>query len=58
MTKLTLKGIIPPNVIPLKEGEKVDEPALVRQLSRLLDAGVHGLYYLGSTGEFPVLREA
>lgn len=53
-----LHGIIPPVVTPLQADESLDEAALERQLERLIAAGVHGIYFLGSTGEQPALRDA
>jgi 4-hydroxy-tetrahydrodipicolinate synthase len=53
-----LHGIVPPLVTPLHADETVDEAGLERQLGRMLDAGVHGIYFLGSTGEQPALRDA
>jgi len=45
-----LHGIIPPLVTPLTADEQVDIPGLERQLQRMLEGGVHGIYFLGSTG--------
>jgi len=46
------RGIVPAMVTPLTADDKVNEPAL-RELTRyLIDAGVHGLFALGSQGEF------
>jgi 4-hydroxy-tetrahydrodipicolinate synthase len=45
-------------VTPLHEDETVDEEGLERQLHRLIDAGNHGIFFLGSTGEQPALRDA
>jgi len=53
-----LKGIVPPVITPLHADETVDVEGLERQLNRLLDAGVHGIFFLGSTGEQPALRDA
>ncbi len=53
-----LKGVVPPIVTPLNPDETVDEAGLERQLQRLIRAGVHGIYFLGSTGEQPALRDA
>jgi len=53
-----LHGIVPPVVTPLDDRETVDEGGLERQLARLLEAGVHGLFFLGSSGEQPALRDA
>jgi 4-hydroxy-tetrahydrodipicolinate synthase len=53
-----LQGIVPPLVTPLNEDETIDAAGLERQLHRLLDAGVHGIFFLGTTGEQPALRDA
>src|SRR4051794_10035210 len=53
-----LHGIVPPMVTPLNADETVDDAALERQLDRLIQAGVHGIFFLGSTGEQPSLRDA
>jgi len=52
-----LKGVIPPMVTPLQPDETIDVPAVRRLVNYLLDAGVHGLFTLGATGEFPVLTD-
>jgi 4-hydroxy-tetrahydrodipicolinate synthase len=52
------KGVFPPIVTPLDERERLDVPSFERQLNRLLDAGVHGIYLLGSSGEWVTLRES
>jgi dihydrodipicolinate synthase/N-acetylneuraminate lyase len=54
---LRLEGILPPMVTPLLDGERVDEEGLARQVERMIAGGVHGIYFLGSTGESPMLRE-
>lgn len=58
MNSFHLHGIVPPMVTPLREDESIDEAGLERQLGRLLGAGIHGLFFLGSTGEQPLLRPA
>jgi len=50
-----LHGIFPPVVTPIREDEKLDEEALRRLIAYLLEGGVHGLYMLGTTGEFASL---
>jgi 4-hydroxy-tetrahydrodipicolinate synthase len=45
-------GIIPPIVTPLTEAKKVNEPALRQLVNFLIDGGVHGLFPVGTTGEF------
>ena len=52
------EGIFTPTVTPLDEKERVDELGFVKQLNRLIDSGVHGIYLLGSSGEFTTLTNA
>ena len=52
------EGIFSPTVTPLDEKERVDERGFVKQLNRLIDNGVHGIYLLGSSGEFTTLTNA
>ncbi len=49
------EGIFTPTVTPLDEKEHVDELGFVNQLNRLIDNGVHGIYLLGTSGEFTTL---
>ena len=46
------KGIIPPMVTPLDKDENVDKKAIGRVVEYLIAGGVHGLFPLGSTGEW------
>ena len=41
------EGIFTPTVTPLDEKERVDEAGFIRQLNRLIENGVHGIYLLG-----------
>jgi 4-hydroxy-tetrahydrodipicolinate synthase len=52
-----LKGIIPPIATPLTPDEEVDVQGMRRLVSYLLEAGVHGVFVLGATGEFAYLRD-
>ncbi len=52
------KGVIPPVVIPLDENRKLDLEALERSINRMIDAGVDGLFFLGSSGEVAFLTDA
>ena len=52
-----LKGVIPPIITPLTEREKLDREGLQKMVDYLIDGGVHGLFALGSTGEFAALDE-
>jgi 4-hydroxy-tetrahydrodipicolinate synthase len=54
---MQLAGIIPPIATPLDEDEKVDENALRSLVRYLLRSGVHGIFVLGSTGEFAHLSD-
>jgi 4-hydroxy-tetrahydrodipicolinate synthase len=55
---MQLHGIIPPLVTPMKDDESLDLPRLRELIDRLLLAGVHGIFVLGTTGEFYALDEA
>lgn len=52
-----LKGIIPPIITPMNEDESINEPELRRQVNRLIEAGVHGLFPFGTNGESYILSE-
>jgi 4-hydroxy-tetrahydrodipicolinate synthase len=52
-----LHGIFTPTLTPLTPEETVDEPSLRRLVDFLIEAGVHGLWVMGTTGEFPCLPE-
>jgi dihydrodipicolinate synthase/N-acetylneuraminate lyase len=49
-------GVFPYLVSPIDERGRVKEPVLTRLVNDLIDAGVHGLTPLGSTGEFAYLN--
>jgi 4-hydroxy-tetrahydrodipicolinate synthase len=55
---MRLHGIIPPAVTPMRSNEDIDLPRLRETLDRLLAAGVHAQFVLGTTGEFYALDEA
>ena len=50
-TDITLHGIIPPLVTPLFNDNELDEEGLEKLINKLLKAGVHGIFLLGTTGE-------
>ena len=58
MTDSPFHGVIPPVVIPLTEKKQLDLPALERSINRMIDAGVDGLFFLGSSGEVAFLTDA
>jgi 4-hydroxy-tetrahydrodipicolinate synthase len=45
------RGIIPPIVTPLVDGETLDVAGLERFIEHLVAGGVHGLFVLGTSGE-------
>jgi 4-hydroxy-tetrahydrodipicolinate synthase len=47
-----IKGVITPIVTPLKDYDKLDYGALERLVDHLIGEGVHGIFALGTTGEF------
>ncbi len=50
-----LRGVIPPIITPVDSNENVDEGGLKRVINHVLDGGVHGVFVLGSNGEFYAL---
>ena len=58
MSESQFRGVIPPVVIPLDENRKLDLEALERSINRMIDAGVDGLFFLGSSGEVAFLTDA
>jgi len=46
------KGIIPPMITPLDKDKNVDKKGIKRVVNYLIEGGVHGLFSLGSTGEW------
>lgn len=54
---MKLRGIIPPVVTPMTARYEVDLPGLRAHIDFMLAAGVHGIFVLGTTGEFYALDE-
>lgn len=46
-----IKGIIPPILTPMHEDESINEAELRHQVNRMIDAGVSGVFALGTNGE-------
>jgi 4-hydroxy-tetrahydrodipicolinate synthase len=46
------KGIIPAVITPLTHDGKFNEKAMRKLINYLIDGGVHGLFVVGTTGEF------
>lgn len=47
-----MEGIITAMLTPFDEHQKMDEGATRKQVNRLINEGVHGLFILGTNGEF------
>jgi 4-hydroxy-tetrahydrodipicolinate synthase len=52
MIRFMPKGIIPAMVTPIDEKGSINESALRKLTNHLIDGGVHGLFPVGSQGEF------
>ena len=50
-------GVIPPIITPFDENGGVDYAALAKMAVHLVDNGVHGLFPLGTTGEFYAIND-
>lgn len=49
--KVQFKGVIPPVVTPDTPSRELDIPSFERSINRMIEAGVGGLFFLGSSGE-------
>ena len=54
---MKLHGIIPPVVTPMTPAQEIDLPGLRQHIDYQLARGVHGIFVLGTTGEFYALDE-
>lgn len=54
---MKLHGIIPPIVTPMTADQEVDLPGMRKLIDYLLGQKVHGIFVLGTTGEFYALDE-
>lgn len=55
---MQLRGIIPPVVTPFTPDQELDLPRLRAHIDWQLARGVHGIFVLGTTGEFYALDDA
>lgn len=53
----TPKGVIAPIVTPMHEDGSINEEELRKQINRLIDAGIFGIFVLGTNGEFYALND-
>ena len=51
MKPVEVRGIIPPVITPMGPDEEVNLEELRRQVERLLESGVHGIFCFGTNGE-------
>ena len=51
LREVTLKGVIPALITPMTEGGEINFPFLEKQVAYLSQAGVHGFFVCGTTGE-------
>lgn len=54
---MVFKGIVPALITPMTPDEEIDEQGLRTLVDKLIEAGVHGLFVLGTNGEFISLSE-
>jgi 4-hydroxy-tetrahydrodipicolinate synthase len=47
-----IRGVVTPLITPVDAEERVDETGLRDQIEHVLRGGVHGVFVIGSTGEF------
>ena len=52
-----IKGVIVPILTPMREDGTINSEELVNQIERLIDAGIHGIFVLGTNGEGYILDE-
>lgn len=57
LSRSSVRGVIVPIVTPLRDGESIDTAGLVKLLKHIVGGGVHGIFCLGTTGEFARLDE-
>lgn len=53
---LEVKGIVTPLITPVDENEELDKQGLCNLIDHVIAGGVHGIFILGSTGEFSFMR--
>lgn len=53
---MDMKGIIPAMVTPLTKEQKINEEASRKLVNHLINSGVHGIFILGTNGEFYLLN--
>lgn len=54
---MDIKGIIPAIVTPIRQDQTVNEVVLHQLVSHLIESGVHGIFALGTNGEFHLFNK-
>ncbi|WP_247001227.1 dihydrodipicolinate synthase family protein [Halosolutus gelatinilyticus] len=54
---LSLHGVVPPTVTAFHDDESLDEETTAAHARFVVDRGVHGVFPLGTNGEFPLLSD-
>ena len=54
---IEIKGIIPAVITPFDDNQMISELATRKHIENLIEKGVHGIFILGTNGEFHVLSE-
>jgi 4-hydroxy-tetrahydrodipicolinate synthase len=54
---MDINGIIPAIVTPIRQDQTVNEEVLRQLVSHLIDNGVHGIFALGTNGEFHLFNK-
>lgn len=57
MSDTQFSGVIPPVVVPLDAERNLDVQSLERSINRMIDAGVNGLFFMGSSGEVAFMTD-
>ena len=55
---MQLRGIIPPIVTPMTADQEIDLPRLRKEIDYQIGHSVHGIFVLGTTGEFYAMDDA
>lgn len=50
--KFSPKGILPALITPMTSNDKINDKALRKLIDYVIDGGVHGIFVIGTTGEF------
>ncbi|MDO4612881.1 MAG: dihydrodipicolinate synthase family protein [Actinomycetaceae bacterium] len=53
-----IRGVVPPVITPLTEDRQFDRVSFNRNVERMIEAGVDGLFFLGSSGEVAFSTDA